>query len=177
MGPAGSRAWLGKAVIVVAVMALAACASGTVLKWNQVDAGALMKADAGRQAYNAIRFETFGPRAEQIFGYFLYKDGIEVVTGEGIPVTKLGRKTLAEVMADYDAVRKSKMYSGGSSLIVREVVRRDSVAGYTACDLNMDVQLWDITRDDGPAVLRLVYSDLRRDVDGPDPLRPHRRGF
>ncbi len=162
---------------VLALLALTACASGTVLKWNQVDPIALMNADAGRQSYNAIRFETFGPRAEQIFGYFLYKDGMEVVTGGGTPIAKLGKKTLQEVMADYEGVRKSRMYSSGSNLIVREVLRRGSVVGYTASDLNIDVQLWDITQEDGPPVLRLEYRDLRRDYDGPDPMRPHRRGF
>ena len=171
------RVLLGKVSVVTVVAALAACASGSVLKWNQVDADALMGTGAGRQTYNAIRFETFGPRAEQIFGYFLYKDGIEVVTGEGIPVASLGKKTLQEVMADYDRLRQSRMYTGGSRLLVREVLRGDAVVGYTASDLNMDVQLWDITQGEGPPVLRLVYRDQRRDYDSPDPLRPQRKGY
>ena len=62
------------AVAVIAVMlAIGACALGTILKWNQVDAAATMKGDAGRVSFNAIRFETFGPVAEQVFGYFLYR--------------------------------------------------------------------------------------------------------
>jgi len=170
-------AWLGKVSIVLAVAALAACATGTILRWNQVDAGALMQGDAGKQSYNVIRFETFGPRAEQIFGYVLYKDGIEVVTGGGIPVARLGRKTLQEVMADHEQQMRSRMFAGGSRLIVREFLRGGSVAALTASDLNMDVQLWDITQGDGPPVLRLVYRDLRREPDSPDPTRPQRRGF
>jgi hypothetical protein len=163
------------AVAVIAVMlVVAACASGAILKWNQVDAGAVMRGDAGRQPYNAIRFETFGPTAEQLFGYFLYKDGVEVVAGEGIPLTKMGKKTLQEVMADYDQARKSRMYTSGSSLVVREVLRRDSVVGYTASDLNIDVQLWDITRGDEKPLLRLVYKDLRGDSVIPDPRRQRR---
>lgn len=166
------------ALMLAAVLSLAvgACASGTILKWNQVDSAALMSSAQGQQKLNTIRFETFGPRAEQIFGYFLYKDGIEVVMGEGIPLAKLGKKSLPEVIADYDGAKKTKMYSGGSNLLVREVLRGGSVVGYTASDLNMDVQLWDITRGDGPTVLRLVYRDMRRDYDSPDPLRPHRGG-
>ena len=177
MGPAGARALFGKAAVVFAVMALAACASGTVLKWNQVDAGALMQTEAGRQAYHAIRFETYGPRAEQIFGYVLYKEGVEVVTGDGVPVLKMGKKTLREVMTDYENVKRSRMYSGGSNLIVREVLRKGSVVGYTATDLNLDVQLWDISEGDGPAVLRLVYKDLRGDTEIPDPRRQRRMGL
>jgi hypothetical protein len=165
----------GIVLIVVLALAVAACASGPMLKWNQVDAAALMSGPQGDQKMNAIRFATFGPRAEQIFGYFLYRDGIEVVTGEGIPLAKLGKKTLREVMVDYEEVKKSKMYTSGSNLLVREVLRGGSVVGYSASDLNMDVQLWDITKGDGPPVLRLVYKDLRRDYDSPDPARPHRR--
>jgi len=168
---------LGRVSLVIVTVSLAACATGAILRWNQVDAGALMQGDAGKQSYNVIRFETFGPRAEQIFGYFLYRDGIEVMTGEGIPVARLGKKTLQEVIADYDRLRQSRMYTGGSRLLVREVLRGDAVVGYTASDLNMDVQLWDITQGEGPPVLRLVYRDQRRDYDSPDPLRPHRRGY
>jgi len=173
-GKSGSRAATVVLVVVLAA-AVSACASGTILKWNQVDAAALMSGPQGDQKLNAIRFETFGPKAEQIIGYFLYKDGVEVVTGEGIPHAKLGKKTLREVMADYEGVKKSRMYSSGSSLLVREVLRGGSVVGYSASDLNMDVQLWDITQGDGPPVLRLVYRDLRRDYDSPDLMRPHRR--
>jgi hypothetical protein len=177
MNPMTAKGGCGKAVTMM-VLALAfvigSCASGTILKWNQVDAGALMRGDAGRQSYNAIRFETFGPTAEQLFGYFLYKDGVEVVAGEGIPLTKMGKKTLQEVMADYDQAKKSRMYTSGSSLVVREVLRGDSVVGYTASDLNIDVQLWDITWGDETPVLRLVYKDLRGDSVIPDPRRQRR---
>jgi hypothetical protein len=164
------------AVTIFAVMlVVVACASAPVLKWNQVDAGALMKSDAGKQAYNTIRFSTYGPNAQQLFGYFLYKDGIEVDMGGGIPMMKLGKKTLAEVMADYSSVEKANMYSAGSMLIVREVFRRDAIVGYTAADINIDVNVWDVTQGDGPPVLRLVYKDLR----GGDELnkRPFRRNY
>jgi len=178
MNPGKSRASCGKmaaVAVIAAMLVVGACASGAILKWKQVDAGALIGGDAGRQSFNAIRFETFGPRAEQLFGYFLYKDGIEVVAGQGYPVVRMGKKTLQEIMADYDRVRTSRMYTSGSNLVVREVLRGDSVAGYTASDLNMDVQLWDITQGEGPPVLRLEYRDLRRDGDGFDPLRMNRR--
>jgi hypothetical protein len=164
------------AVVAIAVMlVVGACASAPILKWNQVDAGALMKSEAGKQAYNTIRFETYGPNAQQLFGYFLYKDGVEVDMGGGIPMARLGKKTLAEVMADYSSVVKANMYSAGSMLVVREVFRGGAVVGYTAADINIDVQIWDITKGDGPPVLRLVYKDLRAE-DGLN-KRPFRRNY
>lgn len=164
------------AVVAIAVMlVVGACASGNVLKWNQIDAAAMMKSEAGKQAYNTIRFETYGPNAQQLFGYFLYKDGIEVDMGGGIPMAKLGKKTLAEVMADYSSVEKANMYSAGSMLVVREVFRGGAVVGYTAADINIDVKIWDITKGDGPPVLRLVYKDLRGGDDFNK--RPFRRNY
>jgi hypothetical protein len=71
-------------------------------------------------------------------------------------------------MADYNSVRKSRMYSSGSSLIVREILRRDSVAGYIAADRDIDVGIWDITpggKGSG-AVLQLDYNDARGQHDG-----------
>ena len=160
------------AVAAIAVMlVVGACASGTILKWNQVNTAAMMKSDAGKQKLNTVRFETYGPDAEQLFGYFLYKDGIEVITGEGIPQKRLGKLTIGEVMDDYASVVKARQYSSGSNLIVREVFREGLVVGYTANDINMDVNIWDITTEkDAKVVLRLVYRDLRK-KDGGDMRR------
>lgn len=166
---------LAAAVAIAVMLAVGACASGNVLKWNQIDAAAMMKSEAGKQAYNTIRFETYGPNAQQLFGYFLYKDGIEVDMGGGIPMAKLGKKTLTEVMADYSSVEKANMYSAGSMLVVREVFRGGAVVGYTAADININVNIWDITKGDGPPVLRLVYKDLREE-DGLN-KRPFRRNY
>jgi hypothetical protein len=162
---------LGRASVVwilASVLALGACAAGNILKWSDVDNAALKKIEAGQQKFNVVRFQTSGPEAEQVFGYFLYRDGIEVVTGGGASVVDMGKLTLAEVMADYNNVRKSRMYSSGSNLIVREIMLRDSLAGYTAADSNMDVGIWDVTpvgKESG-AVLHLVYNDARGKHDG-----------
>jgi hypothetical protein len=155
-------------MVLAAALALGACATGTVLKWNEVDTAALMKSDAGKHKFNVVRFQTSGPVAEQVFGYFLYGDGIEVVTGGGTYVVNMGKLALADVMTDYNSVRKSRMYSSGSSLIVREILRRDSVAGYIAADRDIDVGIWDITpggKGSG-AVLQLDYNDARGQHDG-----------
>ena len=167
-----------KLSMLIMIVALAACApTGSYLKWSQVDAGGLMKSEAGRQAYNTIRFATYGPKAEQLYGYFLYKDGIEVQSEQGIPFVKLGKMTLQEVMADYQRVEKANMYSAGSMLNVQEYYRRDAVVGYTAVDLNIDVSIWDITQGDGPPVLRVVYKDLRQEREKDRDMRPMRRGM
>jgi hypothetical protein len=149
---------------------------GSYLKWKQVDAGTLIKSEAGKQAYNTIRFETYGPKAQQLFGYILYKDGIDVDMGEGIPMTKLGKKTMSEVMADYSSVEKARMYTAGSTLIVREIFRGDAVVGYTAADINIDVSIWDITKGNGPPVLRLVYEDLRHEREDSEQMQQPIRG-
>jgi hypothetical protein len=53
------------------------------------------------------------------------------------------------------------MYTAGTELNVQEYYRRDVVVGYSACDINLEVSIWDITQGDGPPVLRVVYKDLR----------------
>jgi len=174
MNPTKTHPTSGK-LTVVSVMAvmlvIGACASGNILKWNQVDTAAMMKSDAGMQKLNTVRFETFGPDAEQLFGYFLYKDGIEVITGGGIPQKRLGKLTMREVMDDHAGVVRERQFTSGSNLIVREVFREGLVVGYTANDINMDVNIWDITTDkDAKVVLRLVYRDLRK-KDGGDMRR------
>ena len=162
---------LAAVTVFAVILMVGACASGNILKWNQVDSAAMMRSDAGKQKLNTVRFETFGPDAEQLIGYFLYKDGIEVITGEGIPQKRLGKLTLREVMDDYARVVRERQFTSGSNLIVREVLRGDLVVGYTAHDINMDVMIWDITADkDAKVVLRLVYRDLRK-KDGGDMRR------
>ncbi len=170
------RAGIIGVIGILCILLAAACApQGSYLKWNQVDAAALMKTEAGKQAYNTIRFATYGPKAQQLYGYFLYKDGIEVQTEQGIPFEKLGKMTLAEVMRDYQKVEKANMYSAGSMLNVQEYYRRDALVGFTAVDINIDVSIWDITKDDGPPTLRVVYKDLRQERD--KDRVPMRRGY
>jgi len=166
MGPANSRALFGKAAVVIAVMALAACASGTVLKWNQVDAQAAMKGKAGAEKFNVIRVATFGPHAEQIYGYFLYRDGFEVITGGGASIERLGKLTMGEVAADYSSVVKRSMYDT-RTLVTREIYRGGGVIGYTITDLKLDAYLWDITPagQESKPVIRLEYRD-RRTLNG-----------
>jgi len=154
---------------ILLVLLVAGCivTPGVYLKWSQVDTAAMMKSSAGTQKLNTVRFETYGPDAEQLFGYFLYKDGIEVVTGEGIPQKRLGKLAIGEVMEDYARSVRARQFTSGSNLIIREIFRGDQVVGYTANDTNMDVSIWDITTNkDAKVILRLVYKDLRKNDGG-----------
>lgn len=154
-------------ILIVLLAAGCIMTPGVFLKWSQVDTAAMMKSSAGTQKLNTVRFETYGPDAEQLFGYFLYKDGIEVITGEGIPQKRLGKLAIGEVMEDYARAARARQFTSGSNLIVREITRGDQVVGYTANDMNMDVSIWDITTDkDAKVVLRLVYRDLRKKDGG-----------
>ncbi len=160
------------------VLTLAACAStGATLQTKQIDASTLMNSAPGREAYNTIRFATYGPQAQQLYGYFLYKDGIQVASEQGIPFERLGKMTLHQVMADYQRVQKEKMYTAGSSLNVQEYTRQGAVVGYTAVDLNIDVNIWDITQEGGPPMLRIVYKDLRQEREQQREMERPRRGM
>ena len=144
---------------------LFACAPGVILKWNQVDAGVLAAGPAGGEKLNAIRVATFGPYAEQIYGYFLYRDGVEVITGGGASIERLGKLTLGDAAADYARV-VSRTMSGPRALVTREITRGSGIVGYTVTDLKIDVDLWDITPagKGSTIVLRLDYRD-RRNLD------------
>ncbi len=50
------------------------------LKQQQVDSAAI-----GSGTYNVLRFVTYGPYSQQLYGYFLYGDGIEVSVSGRIP--------------------------------------------------------------------------------------------
>jgi hypothetical protein len=150
-------------MILAAALAVGACAMGVILKSNEVNTAALLQGDSGQQKFNVIRFVTYGPVADQVFGYFLYREGIEVVTGGGTFVVYEGKMTLAEVLVDYNKVLKSSLHTASGGLSIREIFRGDSVAGYIAADHNIDVSIWDITpagKESG-AVVQLVYNDAR----------------
>jgi hypothetical protein len=72
------------------------------------------------------------------------------------------------VIADYASVTRSRQYSEGSSLLVREIVREATIVGYTAGDLNIDLSIWDITSagNESNIVLKPVFTDRRRQIDG-----------
>jgi len=170
-----SKRWIsGTCVVGASVMLLAfslawpAWASPeNLLKSNQVPAEQILKSDAGNQKFNTLRFETFGaisPEA-RILGYCLYKDGIEVRTS-GPQFETVGKMYLNEVITDYGRVTRERFHSRASMPIISEIIREGSVVGYTVSDLNMEVSVWDMTKDPSKISLEIRYKDLRSTKGG-----------
>ena len=158
------RTWRGIAVILaLGLVALSGCAQYQYLKDNPVDPAGIAASEAANKKYNALRFESFGPYMEQIYGYVLYGDGTEILT-DGGPVFKLGTMSLNEVLSAYDKLRLSSGWYKASPPIIREVYRNNQVIGYIASDFYLDVGLWedlDASKDTNKLMLRLYYKDRR----------------
>ena len=113
--------------------------NATALELRQIDGSVF-----GRESFNAIRIETYGPNSQKLYGYFLYRDGLTVqVTG---PMTgnTLGKMSLKEVQADYQRVIKENMIDGGN-LVFQEAVHGKAVCGYTANMPMMNYAVWGTT--------------------------------
>jgi len=125
--------------------------NATALELRQIDGSVI-----GRESLNAIRVETYGPNSQQLYGYFLYRDGLTVqVTG---PMTgkRIGRMSLKEVQADYQRVIKENMIHTGN-LVIQEAVHGKAVCGYTANMPMMNYTVWGTTDAlGGTTVLQLM---------------------
>jgi hypothetical protein len=156
------------ALVVVTLILLAACSPALLLPWKPLDAASLEKTDASGQKLNTIRFVTVGPVSEQVFGYFLYKDGFEVATGGGANIVNLGKLSIAEIQADHEQIMRSKQYTRGSALQIREILYDGATAGYTLADINIELNVWNLTPEgtrQGP-VLKVVFADRRGQSSG-----------
>jgi hypothetical protein len=125
--------------------------NATALELRQIDGSVI-----GRESLNAIRIETHGPDSQQLYGYFLYRDGLTVqVTG---PMTgkTLDKMSLKEVQADYQRVIKENLISGGN-LVIQEALHGKAVCGYTANMPMMNYAVWGTTDAlGGTSVLQLM---------------------
>ena len=120
-----------------------------------------LKGSLGNEKFNTLRFETYGGQPEnRLIGYFLYKDGIRVKS-DGPQLEPIGKLSLNEVFADHDRVAKAKFYSQSSKLMIREIIRDNSVIGYAVSDPIMEITLWDETTDPLNISLELRYKDLQ----------------
>jgi hypothetical protein len=163
----GCKALFMAALAVTLLIALAACAPSLFLPAQPLDAAALEKAESG-QMLNAIRFVTIGPVSEQVFGYFLYRDGFEAATGGGANIVHLGKMSVAEVQADYERMMRSRQYTRGSSLQIREILYEGAPAGYTLADINVELTVWkraSVGNQQG-RVLQVVFADKRGQSSG-----------
>jgi hypothetical protein len=145
------------AVLLMSVWAFAA----TMLNSKQLPAEQILKGSHGNEKFNTLRFETYGGQPEnRLIGYFLYTDGIRVKS-DGPQLEPIGKLTLNEVFADHVRVAKAKFYSQSSKLMIREIIRDNSVIGYTVSDPMMEITLWDATTDPMNISLELRYKDLQ----------------
>jgi hypothetical protein len=151
------------AIVAAMLILLFACAPARLLPWKPVDTAFLEKTEAFNQKLNTIRFVTVGPEAEQIYAYFLYKDGFEVAAGSGANITNLGKMSISDVMTDYERIMRSRQYTRGSSLLIREILSEEAVAGYTASDIDAELSVWNVTAEGKQpgSVLQAVFADRR----------------
>ena len=161
--PCKCRALLAAALVILTLISIAACTPALLLPWKPLDAASLEKADASGQKLNAIRFVSVGPVSEQVFGYFLYKEGFEVVTGGGANIATLGKMSISDVRADYERIMRASQYTRGSSLQIREILYQGATAGYTLADINVELNVWNPTPEGGKQgrVLQVVFTDAR----------------
>ena len=162
------RALLLTALVTMMLILITACTTALLLPWKPLDAASLEKAGASGQKLNTIRFVTVGPVSEQIFGYFLYKDGFEVTTGGGANIVMLGKMSIAEVQADHEQIMRSRQYTRGSALQIREILYEGTTAGYTLADINVELNVWTPTpeRKQQGGVLQVVFADRRGQSGG-----------
>jgi hypothetical protein len=134
--------------------------AATILNSRQLPTGQTLQGNTGNEKFNTLRFETFGGEPSyRIIGYFLYKDGIRVASGPQLEA--IGKLSLNEVFSDHDRVIKAKGYSKTGNLIIREIIRDNSVIGYAVSPLQMEITLWDVTTDPSGISLELRYKDMQ----------------
>jgi hypothetical protein len=102
--------------------------NATALELRQIDGSVF-----GSESFNTIRVEAYGPNSQQLYGYFLYRDGLTVQVTGPMTAKMLGKMSLKKVQADYQRVIKENKIDGGD-LVIREAVHGKAVCGYA---LNM----------------------------------------
>jgi len=123
----------------------------TALELRQIDGAVL-----GRESLNVIRVSTYGPDSQQLYGYFLYRDGLTVQVAGPMTGKTLGKMSLEEVQADYQRVVKENIINGGN-LVIQEALHGKAVCGYTANMPMMIYTVWGTTDAmGGTSVLQLM---------------------
>ena len=168
------RQWTAAGVLLVclAVFALAGCATGKHLNWQLIDPTRLAS-DAANQKWNTFRFDTVGPYPYQRIAYVLFSDDVTVDMWN-VPYANLGKMSLREIAPDHDAYLKSRMWTG-TMLTFHEFQRDGKVIAYTANELEMEVDLWEMDASGSKVNLRLVYIDRRSFSGGDSERAPSRR--
>jgi hypothetical protein len=154
------------------VVAATGCAVGNYMTWKLVDP-TVLSSDTANQKWNTYRFDTVGPTYEQRVAYVLFGDNVTVDMWH-VPYVNLGKMSIQEVLRDHDAYLKSQMWVG-TSLIFHECQREGKLIAYTANELDMDVDLWEMAASGSQVNLRMIYLD-RRSSSGPSGGGPQDQG-
>ncbi len=159
----------GIAAILIGFVMLSGCAQYASLKSNPVDPGRIAGSEAADKTYNALRFESLGPNMEQIYGYILYGEGMDVVW-KGTGYYRLGKMNLKEAIADYEKTRLQKGWYSASPPVIDELIRDNKLVGYTLRDIMLDVSVWEdleASQEANKVILWIDYKDRRKlDKDG-----------
>jgi len=154
------------AAAIVVTLGFLGCEKEVYLQSHVVDPAKITNSSIADRKFNVVRFETFGPQQEQIYGYVLYEDDADVRTNSA-PLVKLGKMSPKEVLDDYDRTRRVKGWSRASSPVIREVLRGGQLIALTASDIMLDVHLWEDKAQgekENKVIIILTYDD-RRPVD------------
>jgi hypothetical protein len=147
-GTKKTRSWAAAGALAAALMflSIAGCATtgssggSQALTLQQVDGSAF-----GDRQFNAMGLKTFGPYAQQLYGYVLYGDGVTVSASGQLTGTPVGKMTLSDVQADYRRmIRETMMPLGGGDLFLRQILRNGQVVGYTATMPALNPTVWDM---------------------------------
>lgn len=151
------------AAAIVVALGFLGCEKEVYLQSNVVDPAKIINSSIADMKFNVVRFETFGPQQEQIYGYVLHQDDADVRTNSA-PLARLGKMSPREVLDDYEKTRRVKGWYRASSPVIREVRRGGSLIALTASDYMLDVHLWEDKAQgekENKIIIILTYEDRR----------------
>jgi hypothetical protein len=144
------------------LLLISGCATTSVLVDTKIlSAEEMRSAEAAQQKFNALRIEPHGGKGNDLIGYVLYRDGVDVRT-DGDARSK-GKLTLNEALAEYERYLRLEYMSNQSRAFIRQIVREGSAIGYTLIPEGMDIDLWeDISKKDPSKIILILYfEDIR----------------
>ena len=145
-----------------ALLLISGCATTSVLLDTKLLSNTEVRsAEAAKQEFNALRIEPHGGKGNDLIGYVLYRDGVDVRT-DGDARSR-GKLTLSGAIAEYERYLRLEYLSNQSRAFISEIVREGSAIGYTLIPEGMDIDLWeDISKKDPSKITLILYfEDIR----------------
>ena len=147
------------------LLLISGCATTSVrVDTNILSAEEIRSAAAAQQKFNALRIEPHGGKGNDLIGYVLYKDGVDVRTDGD--ARNRGKLTLNEALAEYERYLRLEYMSNQSRAFISEIAREGSAIGYTLIPEGMDIDLWeDISKKDSSKIILILYFEDTRIED------------